>query len=179
MVMPQFLLFAHALLQQVKTDEAISEYQSGYITTDPRFPDIRDGFRPDRSQLAAIPAVSAWAGFLPVIPLQSVSDFLIQCIHTTARSKFHSSGGRQSPQQQTAGHRLPSVPNSPSARPGSSGAQSISISAMFGRRRQSGTAWPDPGTVRARGAIFGKMTNRNQTDTNEMATTETKYQTNF
>ena len=28
-------------------------------------------------------------------------------------------------------------------------------------------------------AIFRKMTNRNQTDTNEMATTETKYQTDF
>ena len=30
-----------------------------------------------------------------------------------------------------------------------------------------------------RDAIFRKMTNRNQTDTNEMATTETKYQTDF
>ena len=30
-----------------------------------------------------------------------------------------------------------------------------------------------------RGAIFRKMTNRNQTNTNEMATTETKYQTDF
>ena len=30
-----------------------------------------------------------------------------------------------------------------------------------------------------RDVIFRKMTNRNQTDTNEMATTETKYQTNF
>ena len=30
-----------------------------------------------------------------------------------------------------------------------------------------------------RGAIFRKFSNRNQTDTNEMATTETKYQTDF
>ena len=30
-----------------------------------------------------------------------------------------------------------------------------------------------------RDAIFRKMTNQNQTDTNEMATTETKYQTDF
>ena len=30
-----------------------------------------------------------------------------------------------------------------------------------------------------RDATFRKMTNRNQTDTNEMATTETKYQTDF
>ena len=30
-----------------------------------------------------------------------------------------------------------------------------------------------------RGVIFRKISNRNQTDTNEMATTETKYQTDF
>ena len=30
-----------------------------------------------------------------------------------------------------------------------------------------------------RGAIFRKITSQNQTDTNEMATTETKYQTDF
>ena len=36
-----------------------------------------------------------------------------------------------------------------------------------------------PSQSRLRGAIFGKMTNRNQTDTNKMATTETKYQTYF
>ena len=30
-----------------------------------------------------------------------------------------------------------------------------------------------------RDAIFRKKTNRNQTDTNEMTTTETKYQTDF
>ena len=34
-------------------------------------------------------------------------------------------------------------------------------------------------TVGTRDAIFRKMTNQNQTDTNEMATTETKYQTDF
>ena len=33
--------------------------------------------------------------------------------------------------------------------------------------------------VISRDAIFRKMTNQNQIDTNEMATTETKYQTNF
>ena len=33
--------------------------------------------------------------------------------------------------------------------------------------------------VRSIDALFRKMTNRNQTDTNEMATTETKYQTDF
>ena len=33
--------------------------------------------------------------------------------------------------------------------------------------------------VFGRGAIFRKFSNRNQTDTNEMATTETKYQTDF
>ena len=47
----------------------------------------------------------------------------------------------------------------------------------------SGTAWPIEfnfgAWVSSRSAIFGKMTNRNQTDTNEMATTETKYQTDF
>ena len=30
-----------------------------------------------------------------------------------------------------------------------------------------------------RDAIFKKITNQNQTDTNEMATTETKFQTDF
>ena len=30
-----------------------------------------------------------------------------------------------------------------------------------------------------RGAIFGKISNQNQTDTNEMAITEAKYQTDF
>ena len=34
-------------------------------------------------------------------------------------------------------------------------------------------------SVSTRDAIFRKMTNRNQTDTIEMATTETKYQTVF
>ena len=34
-------------------------------------------------------------------------------------------------------------------------------------------------TVMSRDATFRKMTNRNQTDTNEIATTETKYQTDF
>ena len=33
--------------------------------------------------------------------------------------------------------------------------------------------------VNRRDAIFRKMKNRNQTDTNEMTTTETKYQTDF
>ena len=33
--------------------------------------------------------------------------------------------------------------------------------------------------VSLRDAIFRKKTDRNQTDTNEMATTESKYQTNF
>ena len=33
--------------------------------------------------------------------------------------------------------------------------------------------------VLAKGAIFRKISNRNQTDTKEMATTETKYQTDF
>ena len=33
--------------------------------------------------------------------------------------------------------------------------------------------------IRSRDAIFRKITNQNQTDTNEMATTETKYQTDF
>ena len=33
--------------------------------------------------------------------------------------------------------------------------------------------------IGTRDATFRKMTNRNQTDTNEMATTETKYQTDF
>ena len=36
-----------------------------------------------------------------------------------------------------------------------------------------------PDTVCIRDAIFRKMTNQNQTDTNAMATTETKYQTDF
>ena len=50
-------------------------------------------------------------------------------------------------------------------------------------------AWPgcplDPAVqeqmtiIETRDATFGKMTNQNQTDTNEMATTETKYQTDF
>ena len=31
----------------------------------------------------------------------------------------------------------------------------------------------------SRDVIFRKMTNQNQTDTNEIATTETKYQTDF
>ena len=35
------------------------------------------------------------------------------------------------------------------------------------------------GIVQTRDAIFKKITNQNQTDTNEMATTETKYQTDF
>ena len=35
-----------------------------------------------------------------------------------------------------------------------------------------------PATL-TRDATFRKMTNRNQTDTNEMATTETKYQTDL
>ena len=34
-------------------------------------------------------------------------------------------------------------------------------------------------TVGTRDIIFRKMTNRNQTETNEMATTETKYRTDF
>ena len=34
-------------------------------------------------------------------------------------------------------------------------------------------------SVSTRDAIFRKMANRDQTDTNEMATTKTKYQTNF
>ena len=33
--------------------------------------------------------------------------------------------------------------------------------------------------LKTRDVIFRKMTNRNQTDTNEMTNTETKYQTNF
>ena len=33
--------------------------------------------------------------------------------------------------------------------------------------------------VSTRGAIFRNISNRNQTDTNEMANTETKYQTDF
>ena len=33
--------------------------------------------------------------------------------------------------------------------------------------------------AKTRGAIFRKVSNRNQTDTNEMETTETKYQTDF
>ena len=33
--------------------------------------------------------------------------------------------------------------------------------------------------ISTRDAIFRKMTNRNQTDTNEMTTTETKYETDF
>ena len=37
----------------------------------------------------------------------------------------------------------------------------------------------DPGCVNIRDAIFRKLTNRNQTNTNEIATTETKYQTDF
>ena len=36
-----------------------------------------------------------------------------------------------------------------------------------------------PQSVRTRDAIFRKMINQNQTGTNEMATTETKYQTDF
>ena len=42
--------------------------------------------------------------------------------------------------------------------------------------------WPVATTLRrvlARDAIFRKMANRNETDTNEMATIKTKYQTNF
>ena len=35
------------------------------------------------------------------------------------------------------------------------------------------------GYIPTRDVIFRKMTNRNQTDTNEMTNTETKYQTNF
>ena len=36
-----------------------------------------------------------------------------------------------------------------------------------------------PGRFRSRDVIFRKMANRNQTNTNEMTTTETKCQTNF
>ena len=43
--------------------------------------------------------------------------------------------------------------------------------ALSGR---GGTCW-----VRARDVIFRKITNRNQTDTNEITNTETTYQTNF
>ena len=39
--------------------------------------------------------------------------------------------------------------------------------------------WEAAAEVPIRDAIFRKMTNRNQTDTNEMTTTETKYQTDF
>ena len=39
--------------------------------------------------------------------------------------------------------------------------------------------WSDSDTVAARDVIFRKITNRNQTDTNEMTNTETKFQTNF
>ena len=37
----------------------------------------------------------------------------------------------------------------------------------------------NPEIVGIRDATFRKMTNRNQTDTNEMATTKTEYQTDF
>ena len=50
---------------------------------------------------------------------------------------------------------------------------------MLNSQHLSARTHTSPGSVHARGAIFRKISNRDQTDTNEMATTETKYQTDF
>ena len=66
---------------------------------------------------------------------------------------------------------LPAAP-APSLHTSSAGSLQFRHSAYISR---SFPCSPGLLTVPTRGAIFGKMRNRNQTDTNEMATTETKY----
>ena len=50
---------------------------------------------------------------------------------------------------------------------------------MKSQRLKTPTHHRSPVFILTRDAIFRKITNQNQTDTNEMVTTETKYQTDF